>query len=121
MEWRWKNFKPSEVLSPEGLAQYDKGNLLLQPLALDTLQELRNLAKKPLYVNTGELKLRGYRSPKENEKAGGVEYSRHVQGLAFDISWDDDLSSLVTLAKRAGFLYIKRYSTWIHVDIGVRW
>lgn len=86
MRWRWDYFKPHEVLGPSGLAQYAKGNLMLQEFALDHLQSIRAAYGKPLMCNGNGLRLRGYRSPSENTKIGGAILSRHVQGIAFDLT-----------------------------------
>ena len=84
--WRWTFFEPQEVLSPDGLVELKKGNLLVQGYALDILESFRIWLGRPIWVNTREHKHRGYRSPRENEEVGGAKYSRHVQGIAFDIS-----------------------------------
>lgn len=85
--WRWKYFTPEEVLSPDGLAQYARGILLISPTLLDGLEELRTKLRKPVRVNHAGLKYRGYRSPHENYSiVGGEKYSYHMMGLAADIS-----------------------------------
>jgi uncharacterized protein YcbK (DUF882 family) len=86
MNWRWEFWKPEEVLSPMGLTQWERGNLLFQPFALDTFDELRRILQKPLRANHGKLELRGYRSCHENYKASGAPLSRHVQGIALDVT-----------------------------------
>jgi len=116
-----KYFKPNEVLSPTGVKQLERGNLLLSPRALKKLDDFRAFLDVPLYCNTGRLHYRGYRSALENGlyKANafakeyenikevlktykatkqielldqkvkkftkGAGFSRHVQGLAFDL------------------------------------
>lgn len=78
--WRWKNFKPAEVLGRDGLDQYiHHRNLMLQPFALDALQGFRNSLGLPIVVTSG------YRSERENNACAGKTFSRHVQGIAFDI------------------------------------
>jgi len=85
MKWRWDLFKPEEVLSPEGLAQLSRGVMLVQPALLDMLTSFRAKLDKPILVNHGSLKYRGYRSPHENYKiVRGETYSFHIQGLAAD-------------------------------------
>lgn len=85
--WRWPNFKPEEVLSPEGMAQSRRGVLLISPQLLDTLTEFRELIGVPIIINSDRLSYRGYRSPFENYKVvRGETYSFHMQGLAADCS-----------------------------------
>lgn len=87
MSWKWgAHFKPEEVLSPKGLEQFAKGNLLIQPFAMNLLFRFREWLALPICINHGDLHYRGYRSYSENEKVGGVEFSRHLQGLAFDMT-----------------------------------
>jgi hypothetical protein len=80
--WRWKYFRPQEVLSPKGLELHSKGFCMIQPQALDQLEAIRKHFDTPFYVNRHKLKLRGYRSPKENESAGGASDSYHMYGMA---------------------------------------
>lgn len=123
MHWRWKNFQPREVLSPVGMREYHRGNLLFQEFALDRFQRLRSWLGSPLYANHGWLTLRGYRSPQENKKTGGAVLSRHLQGIALDLT-SEDLSSheLFRKVKEAahgmGFGGIGHYpaSNFVHVD-----
>ena len=88
--WKWKYFSPSEVLSPEGLAELSRGILLFSPTLLDALEALREEIGKPIFINHSGLKYRGYRSPRENyEIVKGEKYSYHMMGLAADISCYD--------------------------------
>ena len=82
--WRWKYFQPKEVLSPAGLYQYERGNLMVQAFALDALDAFREMSGTRLHINGSGLNFRGYRSPDENKRIGGATLSRHVQGIAFD-------------------------------------
>lgn len=84
-KWPWELFKPEEVLSPEGMTMFERGTLLVQPILLDTLTAFRAKLSKPILINHGSLKYRGYRSPQENYKiVKGETYSFHMQGLAAD-------------------------------------
>ena len=93
---------------------------MLQPDALDTLQALRDEAG-PLTVNFAGHKLRGYRSQEENDAIPGAPYSRHTQGIAFDVSSREHTpSELSEMGLNVGFTYAKVYRTWVHLDTGVR-
>jgi zinc D-Ala-D-Ala carboxypeptidase len=112
--WRWKNFKPVEVLSTVGLEQFQKGNWLIQPSAMDALQGFRNKLDLPIIITSG------YRSPAENKAVGGAYLSRHVQGIAFDIRCPD--ISLDALYQEAiawvlfGAIGISYHGNFVHVD-----
>lgn len=123
--YRWPNFEPKEVLSPDGLAQFKNGNLLIQEFAMDFLQEFRWYLDHPLVCNSGNNIRRGYRSPRENMKVGGAEFSRHMQGIAFDLTCPS-LSFSDFVCKTAQFRhkgrpwgYIKTYEkmNFIHCDV----
>lgn len=117
--WVWKLFQPSEVLSPAGLAQLANGNLMLQEFALDLLVEFRRFLGVPLFCNHGTLKFRGYRSLKENETIGGAPFSRHCQGIAFDLSSELPIQLLFERAKdfdRFGAIGYYPDNKFIHVD-----
>lgn len=110
-EWPSKNFSPSEIAC-KGYASI-KVNLY----ALDRLQALRD-AIGPLKINSA------YRSKAHNTAIGGAKNSKHMEGIAFDISlfipgregkkYNTDM--IVDLAKNIGFHGIGVYDTFIHVD-----
>jgi hypothetical protein len=121
---RWPNFSPGEVLSPAGHALYSqKGLLVIQPHAMDFLQSFRNQIGKRFFINgghTGSL-YRGYRDCWENKRAGGVDHSYHLQGLAFDVSIEDTSPERVfELAKEFGWKGIGLYETFVHMDLRPR-
>lgn len=124
MSWRWKNFSPKEVLSPEGVVQYERGILLIQPILLDTLEEFRSFVGHPLLVNHAQHKYRGYRSPHENYKiVRGETYSFHMQGLAADLSCIQlPIEELHTLALNFPWHGVGFYPqrNFIHVDLRPR-
>jgi uncharacterized protein YcbK (DUF882 family) len=81
-----KYFRLEELLSPDGMSLYTHNNVMpLRPELLTTLDEFREYVDKPLLVNHGELRLRGYRSCRENVGVGGATHSMHLQGIAVDI------------------------------------
>lgn len=79
---------------------------------------LRSTLGKPIKINSG------YRCPAHNEQIGGSKLSRHMVGEALDL----DLKAFDHLIKEeidhlimiSGFKYYKFYTSWVHVDIGVR-
>lgn len=111
---RWPNFSPTE------LACKGTGALLVNYKALDALQSLRTMWRRPLYVGSA------YRSPKHNAAVGGAPKSKHLTGQAFDIrtkGWSDAaVVSFIYYATHAGFtgfgLYLDRPTPFIHIDTG---
>lgn len=117
MHWPAKYFKPEEVLSPLGLLQYKQGNLMLCNHALANLDSFRDSLGSALYCNVASLKFRGYRAPAENNKIGGAPYSRHVQGIAFDVhSKKLKPRELFEKAKEFNWPCALLYPTFIHLD-----
>lgn len=122
---RWPNFKPEEVLSPDGLAQLAKGNMMFSPDVLDLAQAFRVYINMALFCNHAGLSNRGYRSPEENARIkGSGKFSRHVQGIALDLScYGMALDKLFNAAKSfqwrgRGWTAIGIYTrkNFIHVD-----
>lgn len=113
---RWPSFTPEELLSPDGLAYFRRGFMVMQLHFMDKLQQFRNQVNLPFLINHQGLTLRGWRSPAENATIDGKLY--HPMGLAADISIKD--MSPQELAEHAidfGFHGIGLYSTWVHVDL----
>jgi hypothetical protein len=109
--WRWPNFSPAEI------ACRGTGKLLINEAALDRLQALRDRLGKPLIVRSA------YRSPEHNKAVGGAKGSKHLEGVAFDISMaNHDPHDFEEAAREAGFLgfgfYPDRRHDFIHVDLG---
>jgi zinc D-Ala-D-Ala carboxypeptidase len=106
--WRWPNFTPAELASP------DDGSLLVDEVALDNLQALRKRLGKPLKINSA------YRSPAHNAKLRGASpTSLHMRGKAFDIALKGQKrDELVLAAQEIGFTGIGHYDTFVHVDTG---
>lgn len=120
---RYSNFAPHEVLSPAGLAMFDKGVLLIQPHALDYLQAFRSFIGLPLVVNGSGHTLRGYRSPEENRSCGGKLFSFHMQGLAFDVTAPAlSVENLAASALDFGWHGVGAYPSrgFVHVDLRPR-
>ncbi len=116
---RWPNFSPGEVLSPSGEQQWEDDNLLVMPFAMDMLQGFRERLRVPRLVNTDRLHYRGYRTPFENDAIDGAPFSRHVQGIAFDITVPSlPLDHVFHEALAFGFGGVGLYSSnnFVHVD-----
>lgn len=114
--WRWPNFSPEEI------ACRRTGKIKVNERALDMLQGLRDDLGCPLMVTSA------YRSPEHNATLkGAAKYSKHLDGIAFDISMaNHDPAPFIAAAVRRGFKGIGSYprSGFIHIDArsyGTRW
>lgn len=102
---RWPNFSPREI------ACRGTGRLKVNERALDCLQNLRDRLGVPMTINSA------YRSPEHNRKVGGVQNSKHLEGIAFDVSTRDlDRKALVNHAIDLGFRGFGYYKSFIHID-----
>lgn len=105
--WRWRNFTRNE------LACKGTGTFVMNEVALDKLQAMRDIVGKPFNITSA------YRSPEHNKKVGGAPQSMHLQGRAFDISTQNhDKQELYDAAVQAGFTGFGFYKTFLHVDDG---
>jgi zinc D-Ala-D-Ala carboxypeptidase len=108
-KWRWKNFSPREI------ACKGTGQLLVDEVALDKLQQLRDMLEIPITL------VSAYRSPEHNRKVGGAKNSYHMKGCAFDISMvNQDPMVFEIAAKEVGFRGIGYYPKqgFLHIDLG---
>jgi zinc D-Ala-D-Ala carboxypeptidase len=102
-KWPWPNFSPRE------LACKGTGSILVDDVAIDALQKLRDTLGRPLVV------VSAYRSPQHNKKVGGAKNSYHMQGCAFDIRMENhNPAEFEIAAKQCGF----RGSGFMHIDLG---
>ena len=115
-----KYFQPHEILSPDGLKQFDAGNLMLQGFAVAGLDKIREMINEPILVNHAGLTLRGYRSVQENITIpDSGRHSRHIQGIAFDCTTKSRnyleliIKALIVGARGVGF-YPQR--NFVHID-----
>lgn len=111
--WDWANFTPEELASPTIVngKRGPKGPLLLNFDALDKLQLLRDTIGKPFHINSA------YRTPMYNAFVGGASRSKHMEGIAFDISMHNHVrNDFVKMAREIGFNGIGYYSTFTHID-----
>lgn len=107
--WRWPDFSPEEI------ACRGTGKLLVDEAAMDALQALRNHLGRPMIVNSA------YRSPEHNTSVRGAPRSKHLEGVAFDISMaNHHPDDFVAAARACGFRGIGFYprQNFIHVDLG---
>lgn len=108
-KWRWKNFSPREM------ACKGTGSLLLDEVAMDKLQQLRDALGVPLIV------VSAYRSPEHNRAVGGAKNSYHMKGVAFDIQMANHDPMLFEVAAREigfrGFGYYPKQG-FMHIDLG---
>lgn len=89
--------------------------VIVWPLLLRKLDELRRLMDRPLIISSG------YRSPEYNKRVGGALHSQHLEGRAADIPILDNADGrrLLLFAEEIGFNGIGVYPTamFIHLDI----
>ncbi len=133
----WSQVRPDEwpclYFKPEEIACRGSGLVMLTPESRDALKrldDLRRVMGHPLIVNSG------YRSPAHNAAVGGAKASKHMQGIAFDISMANvDPHRFEAEARRLGFNGIGIYPpqkpsgarNFIHIDTradrwrGVQW
>lgn len=108
-KWRWPNFSPRE------LACKGTGSLLVDEVALDKLQQLRDTLGIPLLVTSA------YRSPEHNRKVGGAKESYHMKGCAYDIRMENqDPVAFEYAARDVGFRGVGYYPKqgFMHIDLG---
>ena len=106
-KWPFTWFKPVE------LACNDNGSLFVDEDAVQRLDNLRKLIKKPIFINSA------YRNPIYNAKVGGAPMSMHKFGRAFDISLKNhNKFELERLAKQVGFTGFGYYKRFLHIDTG---
>lgn len=102
-----KNFSLSEFVCKEG-----RGEVFVDMLLVEKLQELRDMVGKPISI------VSGYRSEAYNRKCGGAKKSQHLFGKAADLQIVGmPPKQVVELAEDVGFDGIGVYSTFVHVDV----
>lgn len=86
--------------------------MLPQIEAVERLYAMRLIFGIPLIINSAA------RCGEHNKKVGGAEHSKHLAGVAFDISTNGLYKELIkSVAKLAGFSGIGIGQNFIHVDI----
>ena len=71
---------PSPTFSAAELACHCCGQLKIEQLLLEALEELQRLAGQPLNVHDA------YRCDAHNQEVGGVSNSEHTRGMAADVN-----------------------------------
>ena len=85
----------------------------LHPESMDALQTARDMLGNPILINSG------HRSPVYNAMVRGAMFSCHKY-IAFDIDFHrsgHDPGFLYNVLKKAGFLGLGKYRTFIHADM----
>lgn len=74
---------------------------------------------KPLIINSG------YRPEPYNTSVGGEDGSKHISGLALDVTWNgfggsssSEAQRFRSICSQKGFKGFGKYNTFMHVDIG---
>ena len=101
------NFVLVEFASRDGADE-----VKVHPALVALLEDLRERVGKPVHINSG------YRSPAHNRRIGGASRSRHVMGLAADVTVRGMTPSQVwkvLAAMNPGGL--GRYRSFTHVDV----
>lgn len=108
-QWDWPDFSPREMASK------GEGELLIDTVAMDRLQALRDRLGKPMLITSA------YRSPAHNKRVGGAKRSKHLDAIAFDVRMENHDPHVFEAAARAvgftGFGYY-RNSGFMHIDTG---
>ena len=103
--WNYKNFPKYEMECKCGCG------LLPTPKFMERLQALRDRYGKPIYVTSGA------RCPIHNAKISGSSRSKHIEGIAADISCTShEKYILVKIAIELGFGGIGVAKSFLHVD-----
>lgn len=109
-----RNFKVSEFKCKCGCG-YDK----IDQRVIDMAQTIRDALGVPVRVNSG------CRCEKNNKACNGAKYSKHLKGLAADLSCSlgakkmfKTIKELKAYGKLPDLDYCKCYSRWVHIDCG---
>lgn len=106
-DWPYRHFSPREI------ACKGTGQLLVNDDALRKLDALRTRLGKPIILTSA------YRSPEHNGRVGGAKFSKHMQGIAFDVRMDNhDPHEFEDAARLSGFTAFGHYPAngFMHID-----
>ncbi len=111
-----KNFKVSEFACKCGC-----GYNPIDQRVINMCQAIRDEVGVPVRINSG------CRCTAHNAKVGGVKNSKHILGLAADLSCSKGNKALYAAAKKLysegklpdlDYCRIRGYKSWIHIDCG---
>lgn len=94
----------------------DHHHVLVDSTLVEKLQKLRDRLGISIIITSP------YRCEKRNKQVGGAKNSYHMKGLAVDISMNNqilDVETIASLAKKIGFTGIGLYDNFIHLDVRV--
>ena len=111
-----KNFKVSEFACKCGC-----GHNPIDQRVINMCQAIRDEVGVPVRINSG------CRCTAHNANVGGVKNSKHILGLAADLSCPKGNKALYAAAKKLhaegklpdlDYCRIRGYKSWIHIDCG---
>ena len=108
------NQKPNETPSMPTYKYFKSSEIVgLKSELVKLLDDARHIAGIPFKLNSG------YRTKEQNKKAGGVEDSAHLSGLAVDIACTTDSArhKIINALQKVGFNRIGIAKTFVHCDI----
>ena len=108
------NQKPNETPSMPTYKYFKSSEIVgLKSELVKLLDDARHIAGIPFKLNSG------YRTKEQNKKAGGVEDSAHLSGLAVDIACTTDSArhKIINALQKVGFNRIGISKSFIHADI----
>lgn len=86
--------------------------LLIHPALPPLLEDIRSHFLSPVHITSG------FRTHAHNDAVGGAENSRHLWGMAADITVDDvPPDTVADFAEALGVGGLGRYDTFTHVDV----
>lgn len=86
--------------------------VMIHPSLLEEMEKLYSMAKGKIKITSG------YRCEKHNKEVGGVANSKHMKGLACDIT-ASDLQEVYNIAKNLKFSFVKldEKKKYIHMEV----
>lgn len=84
--------------------------VMLHPTLLEKIEQLTSIYKIKITS--------GYRCEKHNNEVGGVKNSKHLKGMACDITCDN-LQEIYEKAQKLNFSYLKidKLKNYIHLEV----
>ncbi|WFD12023.1 YcbK family protein [Tepidibacter hydrothermalis] len=107
-----EHFRVGEIVCHDGSSEY-----IINSKALEGLEKLREIIKKPIIINSG------YRTVSYNKRCGGSPKSQHLVGNAIDFHVKgmstEDIYHIMKTHNMIGkeFKGIGLYNTFVHVDV----